>query len=243
MDYKKLECFSYTQLKDIAENMGLKIYRSKTKLISEITEAFKEYEKYKKQKLDKYIKISQIGNKGKEGITFLVTTKKGQEYAMKTFRKHKSSSTLQKEAELQKMAADYGISPNVIDIDTVSKYIVMDKLDTHLYDVLVKQNGILTRTQQKQIIDIYVNLDKAKVFHGDSNLLNYMYKDKKLYIIDFGMAKEITDNLKKKLSTDTPNLTLMTLGFIMKLKELKCNPDSYKYMIKHLTEEQRKFLE
>ena len=45
-----------------------------------------------------------------------------------------------------------GISPNVIDYDTVYKYIVMDKMDSHLMDVISKQEGILSNSQQKQII-------------------------------------------------------------------------------------------
>ena len=118
MDYSQLEKYTYQELKSIAESMDLHIWRNKAGLITEITNAFKEYETYKKEKIDKYKRGEQLGEKGKEGITFLVTTKDGTEYAMKTFRKQKSSTNLRKEAELQKMAADVGASPNVIDIDT-----------------------------------------------------------------------------------------------------------------------------
>jgi hypothetical protein len=65
-----------------------------------------------------------------------------------------------------------------------------------------------------------------------------MYKDKKLYIIDFGMSKEIDEKLIKKLGTKTPNLDLMTLGFILKLKEFKCPFSSYSYLIKHIKEDE-----
>ena len=74
---------------------------------------------------------------------------------------------------------------------------------------------------QKQIISIYKKLDRAQVFHGDANLLNYMCKGRKLYIIDFGMAKQITPNLIKKLGTETPNMHIMTLGLALKLRDLK----------------------
>ena len=180
MDYSQLENYSYIELKNLAQNMDLSIKRNKVGLIEEITNAFKEYETYKRTKIDKYERFEQLGEKGKEGTTFLVKTKDGSEYAMKTFRKQKSSSNLCKEAELQKMAADLGASPNVIDIDTVSKYIVMEKMDKHLVDLIKQQEGCLSKQQQKQIISIYKKLDKAGVFHGDANLLNYMFKGNKL---------------------------------------------------------------
>ena len=158
---------------------------------------------------------------------------------MKTFKKTKSSTKLRLEADLQRKASAFKIAPNVIEVDTVFKYIVMDRLDTHLIDVMTKQEGDLTERQQKQIISIYKTLDEAEVFHGDSNILNYMFKKNKLFIIDFGMSKHIDSKLKKKLETDTPNLTLMTLGFILKLKELKCPESSYSYLIKFVSDENK----
>tara|TARA_Y100000389_G_scaffold181861_1_gene197955 strand:- start:2385 stop:3116 length:732 start_codon:yes stop_codon:yes gene_type:complete len=238
MNKFNLDTYSYSELKQLAMDMSIKIRRSKTELIKDITTAFKEYEDYKRRKIDKYKKIGQLGEKGKEGITYLVQSK-DQEYAMKTFRKMKSSKTLQKEAELQNMAAEVGVSPKVIDVDTVSKYIVMEKLDRHLYEYLMKNNGVLSKNLQKQIVSIYRKLDKAGVFHADANLLNYMFKGKKLYIIDFGMAKEITNSLIYKLGTNTPNLSIMTLGFILKLKELKTPPSSYSHLVTYLSDEQR----
>lgn len=239
MDYTQLEDYSYIELKNMAKDMGLTICRSKSDLIQKITEAFREYESYKKEKLDKYLRVKQLGERGKEGITYLVTSKDGTEYAMKTFRKQKSSATLRKEADLQKLAADLGASPNVIDIDTVSKYIVMEKMDKHLVDVMKEQGDTLTHQQQKQIIKIYKKLDKAGVFHGDANLLNYMYKGDKLYIIDFGMAREITIALTKKLGTNNPNIHIMTLGLALKLKELKYPYSSYEHIVKYLSDDQR----
>ena len=238
MENIKLENYNFTELKDIATNMNLTIHRSKNGLIEEITRAFQEYEDYKTEKLDKYIRGNQIGERGQQGTTYSVFDRDGIEYAMKTFRKHKSSTNLQKEFDLQKLAANCGASPNVIDIDTVSKYIIMDKMDTHLVDTM-KEQGPLTKLQQKQIIHIYKKLDNAKVYHGDTNLLNYMYKGTKLKIIDFGSASSITPSLIRKLGTDTPNITIMTLGLVLKLKDMKYQKTSYEYLIKYLTDEQR----
>ena len=184
----------------MAQEMDLPVRRSKIKLIEGINESFKEYESYKKDKLDRYERMSQLGERGKEGTTYLVQDIDGHQHAMKTFRRQKSSTMLRKEAELQRLAAEAGASPRVIDTDTVSKYIVMEKLDRHLYENL-KNKGCLSLCHQKQLVAIYKKLDKAGVFHGDANLMNYMFKGRQLYIIDFGMAKEITKSLIHKLGT------------------------------------------
>ena len=70
-------------------------------------------------------------------------------------------------------------------------------------------------------------------------LTYYMYKGSKLRIIDFGSASAITPSLIRKLGTDTPNITIMTLGLILKLKDMKYPKTSYEYLIKYLTDEQR----
>ena len=69
-----------------------------------------------------------------------------------------------------------------------------------------------------------------------------MYKKNKLYMIDFGMSKKIDDKLIKKLKTNTPNMSLMNLGFILKLKELNCPKTSYSYLMKFLSDENIKKL-
>ena len=240
MNSLQLNNLKFQELKEIAIDMHIKIPKKKEELISLIKKCFEEYELYKKEKIDKYEKIEQLGNKGKEGITYLVKSSYGKYYAMKTFKKTKSSKNIKKEASLQEKASDFDIAPKVIDIDTVSKYIVMERMSSHLYDSIKKQNGNLTEKQQKQLIKIYKGLDEAKVFHADSNILNYMYKDKKLYIIDFGMSSEIDDKLIKKLGTNNPNVDIMTLGFILKLKEFKCPSSAYSHLIKYISSEEIK---
>ena len=54
--------------------------------------------------------IGRLGEKGRDGLTFL--TKKGDdEYALKTFKKNRSTDKLKKEFEFLKLASEYGISP------------------------------------------------------------------------------------------------------------------------------------
>lgn len=238
MDYTLLENTSFEDLKKMSKDMGLGNHRSKNGYIKDIRNAFEEYERYKESKIDKYSRLRQLGNKGKEGTTYLVRDKKNREFAMKTFRKTKSSNMLRNEYNLQKQAASVGISPRVVEYDSISKYIVMEKMDCHLVEILKKNKLRLSRKYQYEILDIFEKLDKVKVFHGDSNILNYMIKNDRVYIIDFGFSKEITDKLVKKLGTSTPNINIMTLGLILKLKELNCDPFSWKYLIKKISKEE-----
>ena len=235
MDYSLLEKSTFGELAKMAKEMGLPSKRSKAEYISDIQGAFGEYEKYKSHKLDKYTRIRQLGNKGKEGVTYLVTDNKEREFAMKTFRKTKSSNTLKSEYTLQKLAASAGVAPRVVEYDSVSKYIVMEKMDTHLIDIIKKNKGHLSRMYQIQIIELFQKLDTIGVFHADSNILNYMLKNKKIYLIDYGFAKEINSKLTRKLGTETPNLKFMTLGLVLKLKELNCDSSSWKHFKKYIS--------
>jgi tRNA A-37 threonylcarbamoyl transferase component Bud32 len=241
MDKIKLFLYrsEYQYIEDICKYIGIKIIsNNKNELINKILICFKEYDEFKTKNLNKYVICNQIGNKGKEGITFLVKFR-NKEYAMKRFNKKKSSINIQKEATLQIKASTSGISPKIIDVDIVNNFIVMEKMDKHLIDLIKENNGCLSDNYQKQIINIFMKLDQCKVFHADSNLINYMLKDDKIYIIDFGMSKLIDDKLIKKLNTNTPNLEFMNLGFILKLKEFKFNSSSFKVLLSFVSNSNR----
>ena len=241
--------FTRDELFDIAKSLKVVKYSSLTKpnLIKAISEKLSKSATVKDStKKDhthisrhKYTTHSQIGNTGKDAKTYLVTDKLGDNYAMKVFKKTKSGKKIADEVALQKICAKSGISPSVVDYDTENKFIVMDKMDTHLFDVIKKQAGILTETQQKQVIRLFKVLDKIHVFHGDANILNYMYKGPKLYIIDFGYGAHIDSAQIKKLGTKTPNMEIMLLGFILKLKDLGCPPQAYTYLSSYLTPEKK----
>lgn len=242
MDYSKLQTLTYSQLKELATIMELTPKRSKNELINDIIPRFREWENYKHDKIDHWKYIHQIGEKGKEGTTYLVKTNKfpggGQYYAMKTFNKKKSGSRLILEATLQQKAAEVGVAPQVVDVDPISKYIVMQCMEKHLWDMLMKTMQ-LSMNQQRQIITMYKKLDKIGVFHGDANLMNYMYQGGKLYMIDFGMSREINESLIKKLGTPTPNIKIMTLGMVLKLRNLNFGEESWCYLEKYLSREQK----
>jgi len=228
----KLEKYSYVELKELARKMELEIKKTKKEMMDDILDAFNQYEKYKTKKFDKYKRIKKLGDKGKDGLVYLVQCD-NKEYAMKTFRENRSSLLIKKEAELQRKAAEVGISPGVIAVNTVFNYIVMELMDKNLLDIMKKQNKMLKKNQQIQLIRIFKKLDEIGVFHSDPNPLNFMVKNRKMYVIDFGFATSIDANVIKKYGK-TPNLSLMTLGFILKLKDLGCPRESYQYMMEFL---------
>jgi serine/threonine protein kinase len=216
----QLENLSKSELLQIAEEIDLeyKMRITRNQLIKEIENRFREFEEYKYAK-KKYKQLEQLGNRGKEGKTYLVQNAENEEYAMKTFPRRKSSARIIREVNFQRRAANMGVSPSIIEYNLDNKFIVMEKLDITLLDILKKQKGKLTTRQQKRILEIFTLLDEAKVFHADPSPLNFMEKNKQLYIIDFGMAKNIDKRIIREHS-ETPNIRLGTLGFILKLKEL-----------------------
>jgi predicted Ser/Thr protein kinase len=237
MDYNILKKKNLNQLREIAEKMDISsVNLNRKELLDEIIKCFKEYEEYKKDIIKKYDCRGKIGNTGKDGITYLVK-KNGVEYAMKTFRDRKSVNSITKESQFQKNASMVGISPKIYEVNLVDNYIVMDKMDRHLVDVIKEQGGILNEMQQRQIINIFKKLDEIKIFHGDSNILNYMCKGQLIYMIDFGMSKAIDSKMIRKLGTDRPNYELMNIGFILKLKELKFDKKSYNYLVQHVSKD------
>jgi predicted Ser/Thr protein kinase len=241
----EFENYSYKDLKKIYEeiNIDSTVPKSKKEIIEYIVHKMQKYEDYKKNKIDKYITLERLGSKGKDGLVYLVESKDSKDskikYAMKTFRANKSSKCIKDEVKFQKVASKAGLSPNIIEYDTVFNYIVMEKLDHTLLDIMKKQEKDITKQQQLQIIKIFKKLDEIGIFHSDPNPLNFMIKNRKMYIIDFGFAKQIDDKIIKKFGS-TPNMSLMTLGFILKIKDLGCPKTSYLHMLTFLEDEKIK---
>ena len=236
MDLSFLQEKHVSDIQNYLKELGIVLQtRKKQELIKQLTRAIRKYEKYKAKYDIRYTKIKQLGEPGVDGTTFLVLTVEKQSLAMKTFRDTKSAADIKKEAQLQRKAASVGIAPSIFEVNTVLNFIVMDKMDKHLVDVIREQGGEVTKRQQSDILRIYRKLDECKVFHNDSNIQNYMYRENKLFIIDFGISKDIDNTLRKKLKTDKPNMTIMLIALIMKFKEMNCSPSSYSHLLKFVS--------
>lgn len=184
-----------------------------------------------------FILLEQLGNTGKEGKTFKIKSK-NKFYALKKFKKRKSKANILKEARFQHTASLSGISPKIYECNLDDKHIIMTKLDTNLFKILKDSKGKLSIKYQKEIVRIINSLDKINIFHGDPNPANFMLKDGKLYIIDYGFAKITDTKLQVKLKTKTPNKKFMILGFILKCKE-SFGDVNYSHLKKFLTKEER----
>ena len=114
----------------------------------------------------------------------------------------------------------------------------MEKLDKNLYDIMKVNSGNLTIMLQKQIVSIFRKLDNIGIFHADPNPLNFMFKNKKLYIIDYGFSKNITPTLIKKYGTKNLNMKFMIIGFIIKMKKIAPNV-RYEFFEKYLKGEDK----
>lgn len=241
-----MEKLTKSELIEICKDLSLSYDNKLTKLqlTDLILKSFDDIKPLLDKKFIKYTDYNiyeQIGNKGKEGITYLVKNKDNNQFmAMKTFKKTKSTKRIEEEASLQRKASEIGIAPVVFEVNLEQRYIVMELMSEHLMDVMKEQDGNLTEKQQNDILDIFKQLDSVKVFHGDVNLMNYMYKyDGSLSIIDFGFSKPIDKTLIKKLNTTTPNFDLMTLGLVLKLKEMNCPSSASYYLRMQLSDENK----
>lgn len=109
-----------------------------------------------------------------------------------------------KEVELQKVAFQLGVAPEIIDSwickDPYIGVIIMPVLQKTLGDVL-KDNTVPEEEKKKYIkkaFSILHILHKNNIFHRDSHLANFMVdSNKKLKIIDFGQAQIVYNSSTK----------------------------------------------
>ena len=171
---------------------------------------------------DQMLTNVQSGKKGKEGDTRIVAGPSGREYAVKVFKSKKSAKKIHQEADLQSAAAKTGAAPMVYGVNEEEKYIVMEKMETLLIEYVRslpgwKDHDEMPMPLQKQIVGLMLRLDEAKVIQNDGNSLNLMMKRGKVFVIDFGFAKEIKPaDLKKR--GPHPNFELTLWAFHRNLR-------------------------
>lgn len=235
MDLSKLGTLPKEDIIAMAEMCHLDTKLSTTHLVRELAKIFKHVEDEKRR----YTRVSQLGSKGKEGTVFLVTDRSGRPYAMKAFSSSKSDRNLEREAVLLGKAAEFGISPPLIEYDTMDNFIVMEKLDGNLFDYLRDHKGKMPTRMQKEMIEIFKTLDRIQIFHADPNPLNFMFDSAgKLKIIDFGFSKPIDDKAVREYGTKDVNMRFMPLGFLLKMKDL-VPPTNFEHILKYVNEEDR----
>lgn len=154
--------------------------------------------------------LRQLGQDGAQGVVSLIEFPNGLRAAMKQFKSTKSSARIEAEADFQQRAALAGIAPEVMHVDLNKKRIFMEPMSSRIIDVVKKGNGRLSA----DLNHIMTTLDRIGILHNDGNALNLMLDhEDQLKVIDFGLAKEITDKVRKKWKGE-PNMKV-TL-FMMK---------------------------
>lgn len=129
----------------------------------------------------------------------------GRPYAMKTFKnKAKSEAAVSREIGFQKLAANAGVSPRVVHSGRDAQgrlFFIMDALHETLSSVAEKacvhgdvRSKALMMTAEPQMIMILKVLNGLGILHNDSSAVNFMFdRSGRMYVIDFGMSKKITN--------------------------------------------------
>lgn len=191
----------------------------------------KKYESFKEDNIDVG---ESLGKKGKDGTIYKVM-KKNIPMIAKIFRKNKNPKEIEQEYKFQKKAYTLGIAPKTYgyNTDREKKYILMEKMEETLYEVLKKNDYIMPIKYQKQMIEIMKILDYNKIFHSDTSPLNFMIKKGDLYIIDFGLSYKIDKKCIEK-NGENPNVKLGIIFFIVKTR-LVCPKFTPELLIKKVS--------
>ena len=168
---------------------------------------------------DDFEVIEQLGKEGAQGVVYLVEFPNGLRAAMKAFKKTKSPARIQAEADFQSRAAEAGIAPEVMHVDLDKKRIFMEPMSSRVVDVIKKGNARLSA----DLNHIMTTLDRIGILHNDGNALNLMLdSEDQLNVIDFGLAKEITDKVRKKWKGE-PNVKVTLYMMKKGLRKYKIN--------------------
>lgn len=114
-------------------------------------------------------------------------------FSIKMFVKQVSSATCENEVELQTIAAQHGFSPKIINTSTHNDIclIFMENLDTEcLADVYGEDpDDIPTWIWNRIRFMVKTLLDEEGIEYPDITPYNFIEKDNRVYMIDFGDAK------------------------------------------------------
>lgn len=146
---------------------------------------------------------------GKEGCIHVIDIN-GTKCVLKQFKKTKSENRVRREADFQLAAWNAGVAPEPFAIDLRAKRIFMCGIESRLVDIAKQRNPpALTANEQLQIVLCMKKLDSIGILHNDGNCLNVMCQlengSNRIYIIDYGMAKQIDKKVLRK--SNTPNLS------------------------------------
>ncbi|WP_303981728.1 serine/threonine protein kinase [Niallia circulans] len=146
---------------------------------------------------------------GAYGIIYLCKDRMGKKYVVKQLRPSKGKKQRERmrfkdEGELLRKIDCHAI-PSLLDVFTIEKhpYYVMEYINgENIEDLLFFQKQKFTEFESlrmmKQLLSIINYLHDHHIYHTDIRPPNVILKQKKVYLIDFGLAKRVDiDNLKE----------------------------------------------
>jgi predicted Ser/Thr protein kinase len=104
---------------------------------------------------------------------------------MKTFKKKfKAKKKMEKEVYFLNKLSSYECFPRVVRVDKDANELEMSFCGNLL------EEGSEPRLWKKQMKDILNILEKERIYHNDMHNKNFLHKDGKIFLIDFGEASE-----------------------------------------------------
>jgi serine/threonine protein kinase len=108
-----------------------------------------------------------------------------------------SKDLIDNEIKLQRRGAKLKLAPKIIDYfwDESTAYILMDRIfGKSIYDLYGDNSKDVPTKVFNQIRDILEKLYSAGIEYSDISSYNFIIDNEKMYVIDFGHAKEIKIN-------------------------------------------------
>lgn len=168
---------------------------------------------------DKYALHGQLGHSGKDKAVFRATCRVTHEsVAVACYHKTKGKS-IQVEAQQQRRAAAAGMAPQVYEVHTRQRRLVMELMPGGtLIELARHQQGQLTTKQQQRIVQLLTWLGAPEAMggaglrHGDcGNPANYVASaDGTLFLIDFAPP-----HCRDMPSTEPDDANLGSLGMLL----------------------------
>lgn len=126
---------------------------------------------------------------GGQGATAVVRGPEGVAVT-KQFKPKKSVARIQKEIAFGRRAAAAGFGPRILLVDIAHRMFIMEAMDETLCGRWVRQGKRLTWEQMEELADLVRRCREAGIYHNDHKCLNIMLKDGRMFLIDYGFAKE-----------------------------------------------------
>lgn len=154
---------------------------------------------------DKYIVVKKLGEGSFGSIYKCIDKNDKSEYAIKFEKNNVTYSQLNNEYFIYKtlnkyknMISHHIYLPNIYDYGNVynEKYFIFDLMNYSLQDFIDKNKVVPIKTaayMAVQILNIIRYIHLCGIIHRDIKPSNIMFKNNKLYIIDFGLSKFFID--------------------------------------------------